>query len=854
MSNPLNTNSFRHYLEFTNWAESVLYEITEPIGFDAFKFEKQQESRKYARTRIFGAYDNMELADIYSIKAVTPFAVNPYGDTSEHLEHGLQWLLYGLEKYGFQFKVKYHLEQNGIFFEPLILDFTEKTLTNKTDYVKVKLIQDNLVLDYKRQADTKLNLFADKNLKGDAITPLQTFNYLHVSTPKSAQSEWQLNNNVRLLWFTGNPFFFNPIQNLISYGVSNSLAFFDSVPSGDDTLLDSFGYVRAIKTLTNVNIRVRFSYKIITGGTLDLYFVRGFDNDTITQTEIVSLDDNTGMWHVYDFTINFPIINIGEKLSIYFRCPFFDIEFDPSFITIDVVETALNRVFKASRYIDLLKQTDKMINNVGVDAPLFDIGGIHYDLAVFCRRMVSNRTDFFYTSFKDATEGLMFANCENENYNDVIQVRHFDEFYDPIEIGVFTENPDRESLAYFNDRLQVNNAKYSYKKYAKDRVVTGTNKVIHGETEWNVPNPMSENKKEVSIGYVWDSYQHQDIVDLEIKEPTTETEDNDDICVVNIVPVAPTEFNLLYLYLAMRVNGLGQLEILNRNSLGEEIFLNWEQLGLGTTMQILEGQNIGTYSIVSFTSSLLTLSGGAPTFSGDGLVVMKYFYANVGFKSRTNQGFTTITGVSQNFSNLFYTPKRNLLNYFGTLLKSYLQYTQLDITNLQYKNNGEVVTQLTTDIAPITENAPILYDNLPTAKLSGWCYKNTCVAEYSEVVDFMTTYKTIKGYATIIGVDNKIKKVFVKDLAYLPASNELELDGEELFETEFLTITGTIGNLYVSGSPRRIDWWRFQNDFLQVFDEKSRPLSNKYEYNLVILNGVTYNSADELATALMLLN
>ena len=49
------------------------------------------------------------------------------------------------------------------------------------------------------------------------------------------------------------------------------------------------------------------------------------------------------------------------------------------------------------------------------------------------------------------------------------------------------------------------------------------------------------------------------------------------------------------------------------------------------------------------------------------------------------------------------------------------------------------------------------------------------------------------------------------------------------------------------------EWWKFENDYIKLYDNKNRPLSNFYKFNLVNLNGIVYNSKNELITALLAL-
>jgi len=187
-----------------------------------------------------------------------------------------------------------------------------------------------------------------------------------------------------------------------------------------------------------------------------------------------------------------------------------------------------------------------------------------------------------------------------------------------------------------------------------------------------------------------------------------------------------------------------------------------------------------------------------------------------------------------------------------------LQYAQQNIPMLDYKFNRNVVTRLSTESANVVETDDIIYNDLPTQLINGLIYNLECVADYNEVVNMLNTYKTTKGFVRMYDLNGDVVRLFIKDFTYTAKFKELKVIGKGKFEVPNLIITGDVNELFVNDAPYNLsgvaDWWRFQNDYLQLFDEKSRPLSGKYKYNLVILNGVTYSTKEELVAQLVLLN
>jgi len=239
--------------------------------------------------------------------------------------------------------------------------------------------------------------------------------------------------------------------------------------------------------------------------------------------------------------------------------------------------------------------------------------------------------------------------------------------------------------------------------------------------------------------------------------------------------------------------------------------------------------------------------------------VIKYFYTDVAYQTRTNQGFTLIEGLSNAnlMPNLAYSIKRNM-KYFYSYFATCLMYSKKNIINAYFKSNGNLTTQLVGESEPLTENAPILYSSLPTPNVNATIHNLKLIASFEDIYNYLNTYKTIKGFVRCYDYNGKVIRLYPTKLEHTWISNELEIVAEEQFSTEYLTIDGTLGNLFVNDAPYNLsgieNWWKFENNFIQLFDEKSRPLSTKYEFNFVVLNGVTYGTKNELINALLLLN
>jgi len=866
MNNPLETSSFKHYLRFLSLGRTDLYQISEPDGFTKAQFEKVQEPKKYARDTNYCAIDKITFPNTTAEFTGVFQQINPQGDSSEYLDYGFQWLQSINNEFGFESNIEYVIEKDNVQFSVGVLDFTEKDLTDGYTYFSCKLIQNSQIADYKRHLDTKFNAFSDKNVRNETITPIPTFNLLHKALPLAQESIWTygLSDPKTFLLDAESSFnFSNAIQ---KSEIRSTLSYIQGAGQPND-----FKYLKAVDEFFDVKI----DFKNI--------LIQQFDNGVIGLNGNVTLAVKVGTnavvgetTYIIDqifvneqfnnsYTLNIPNIKRGDYVFIYFRVEggAVRVKYTSMDVKISLTSVSIDIIQKASRYIDLIKQGSKFVNDLPVVAPRFDVGGEFYEQAVFNRRMVSQRTDFFYTSNKTLWEDLQEVNCDNEIDEDKIFIGLDEDFYTNDEIGVFNVLPDNDIKESYNDRLMINSFNYGYKTYEQNRSSTNTDEAFHTDSSWTPDNRMVENKKDIKIDMVRDSFAIQSIVTLEIVEPTTSTEDDDKVYIKDILPLAPSSFGSFSNRLLMRIDG-GILEILNRDSSTEEndISFKWTLLGMavGGSFQILEGVNVGNYTILQFNSTSIRLQpiGFTPTFQGNGFLRIKWFYNNVGYTTRTDEGFSLVQSISstKKYYNMRYTIKRNILNYWGRYLGAVLMYRKSFMKNAYFKSNGGFTSQLTGG-AIITENAIVNYEYLKTPLITGKMYKVSLGAEFAQVLAYFDLYKTKRGFIRCYDYNGKVTKIYPNDFKQTFATNELIVTGEQKYETEYLILTYSSGILTVNDTAYNLNgisnWWIFNNDYFKAYDENNIPICNDYKYSFVFLNGVKYNTKAELVSALIAL-
>jgi hypothetical protein len=855
------------------------YEIAEPVGFDGAKYVKKQLPNRWTRDVEYFAIEGLTFPDGFVGKLSAPRVYTPQGDTSNYMDYGFRFLMENRRIKGSEMKVGYKISRNGVDFREFELDNREEDLTDGETYYKAKLVEIGLVADHFRNLKNTFNAFSDKNFRDETITPIESFNYLVKSTAVQNVSTFTM---PRPRIHDGLFRYSNFCAQIIDSEINDTLTFFDNYPNVNyiDNAVNNFRVVRALNTYKNVQVEIdlnaTFFYRT-TGAfssdrcrvTLYAYiFLHPFSFPTVPLDIIspytVVLSGNDPQQVTLPTNINFTIDEIPKDYSLaIFWDVFFQrgetggvnerpyVDFQKIETKITGVEKGLDNVIKAVNYTNLIKQGIKWVNNIPVNIESNILSKFN-EQVVFNRALSKNTLELFTTN-EDINKSFQEYCSDIEISTQNAQIRQHQDFYENQEISNFLVIPSEDYTEPYDEYYLINNFGYGYKNFEQDRTVDGTSKGVHTFSEWLPRNDRADKDKKIEIDFVRDPFEKQVMIDLVLSNPKTSTEKDEKLFVEDSVPLAPNSFQQFGAILFMRWVS-GKLEILNKSSADDErrIVINWTTLGIGNTIQILSGANVGNYNVDALTSSVMTLSpiGSVSPFNGSAYIVLKYFYSNVNWQTRTTEGFSI---APEGYSNLAYTIKRNL-KYWYYYLGTATMYCKKDIKNSFFKNFGKLETQLLTETTPVIEDATILYEDLFTPLVEPITIKAKIVAEYNDVVDYLENYRTTKGYVRLFTPTGKVVKVYPKDFQYTLATNEAVIQGEKKYEDEYLKIAIEGNVVNVNDAPYDLqgvaEWFRTQNDFIQLYDKKSNPLSNFYRYDFVLLNGINYNSIDELVTQL----
>jgi hypothetical protein len=444
-NNPIDINSFRHYLNFKSLGFTELYEITEPVGFDVANFVVKQDDQRFGRDVFYGNEQANEVFyNAWGFEKRDVMQVhNPQGNTSEYLDMGLSWILETWKRFGSEGEIERILTKDGITFTIGLLDMSNEPDTDGYSYFGCNLIQNNKISDYKKHLTSSIDLLGTKDINNLPITPAPTIKVLRHSVPIVKKSEWAKTGLNSLSNFSSGHFYtFN--NNSITNGVSNTaisvaevMRWSSAFPDGDgwrfytQSQIEAGGYdfsvgsnggamklINAVKKLTKTKVRVRFKGSLICRSHQSNLsfnyilmanngdFLGNFQSGNYIKAFDVPVYYNVGSSPIsvdIDVLVSLPF-NIESSQTLYGCYTIINpaglggiancsISIEQTKIEVIASETAVDTVVNMVRYIDVIKQCSKFINPTPIDAYEFDVNGQEYNNACWNRALLSMQTN-----------------------------------------------------------------------------------------------------------------------------------------------------------------------------------------------------------------------------------------------------------------------------------------------------------------------------------------------------------------------------------------------------------------------------------------------------------------------------
>ena len=877
MSNdPLNTGTVKLFLNVIG-EESGRFEIKEPVGFDALNFVLKQDTKRYGRDVSFS---DVELTF--------------YKKTNRK---AFDKLIELDKTQGFESQVQFIIQVDGTDFVQGELEFS-KRFTDQYTYFKVNVLQSSNQAKIKRKQDIKVSLFSDVDLEGNEITPIQTYKILQKSKPVVQVSSW-LKTDLRVS--TGisegfNALYQNPLRNLTSTGIDNSLTFIRSFTTANNDVManaDDFKLIEAENDLTDNTIKfedIKIKYQVPVGESfedppswffqeVEIGFLIHIGVDPAPST--FSSEFDLAFTYVFNGTVNTPdgLLNeylvtitdvtytlptIGRDLSLWgiFNLGrlFTVTEWVSGNITISSTATGIDSVITGVRLIDAQKQVVKSINGNTVIAPRFDQGGQFYDNFIFNGRLIRQITDKpFQVEFKSIANQLQEFNCDYQSNENTVDIANYSDFYNNVEIAAFNNvdfgEPFEDFGIQYNERYLINEVRVKYKSFEQDKDEKNTIDAVHTEAQYLVPNNKTENKKEIDGLFTRDPFKLEFLrVRNTQSDGTTSLSGDDDIFILDVIELAPNTTRTITASFTHNIDGDGNVDLLNDGT------FNWTLLGfnVGDSFTIDATENTGNYTVVESTFNVVTLQpiGFTPTFGGVSLTTVTYPITDVLYTNRTNEGFSNIEGVANpnDYSNLNYTIRRNL-EYWKSYISTAMRFNQRNVTNTFFINEPTLKTTKTGE-SEVVEISGIEKTDLDNAILSPNMIKTTVTGvDFYTHANMVSQIRENKGFFRIADNLGRMLKVHPIKTDYTWSTNVLDIEAEIRQESEFVTINKIGGIIEISETGYPVDLvypinYVTDYNYIQLFDNNSVPLTNKTLYNFVKVNGVAYNSIEELTIAL----
>lgn len=844
------------------------YFIDEPIGYSDVDFVLEQKENRLGRDEsLNGGENRFRFVD--------------------YRTHYIEKLFYYYHKKGFEADIVLGIitERNQVYESEL--HFVD-VQTDEITYLECRSISKSTQQIIKTRRETKVDLFSDKDIDGNFIEPLKPKNMMLQAKPNSQTSEWSQPEGLRIhdtLMVNSN---FASVMN--RYEIENTYTFFKNYPNvnGRDQAKNNFVIIEAQSNLKNFVLQYSGNmvfYYLPTGHrysvTLFLFTFTGtyefpqifYQQALFSRIFEGSLPQTFTLPEILKSTsID---VNRGEKISVHWRID--ELTNNPapssenrSYMTFEktkMIATAesvsYNSIVPTFRLIDVMRHVVKSISGQKVFSQRYDFSGELYNNVFFNGNLMRAETDKpFYVSLEDVED---FIWGEHKGDSEIQEDGSLffgieKDFYTDIECGFFDNTQFQEMTKTTNQKYALNEFKFKYGKYQslKENTEPNSDSTIHGESIWTFFNKRAPNKLEVSIDPVRDAV----LISAQQKLATkvskdTATQDDETIFVVDVIE---TTEDYKFTETTNLQHTVSSTNLILRSN-GEVNFLT---LGIQpNTNFIIETPNVnaGTFNVVSVSQTELTLSGGSWNSINDGIKLTKYTYEvrkeTVPLTNRTDEGFTAITNLlsPDKYSNLRYSIKRNILNYWNSTLATVnLFWKDKVLKNTYYKNNGKCNT--TYAGLTVIENEDFIPEN---PILSPYKYNELTFAnvDFDDYIELRNRVKKDRGYVRAINKNNRVIKVYPEKITYVNAEKKLTINGEEKFEKSYLTISNEGGIILVNDEMRLI---RLSYEFdaesqeISLFDKERFRLYNPVFWDKVTVNGANAETIQQLISWLDLLS
>lgn len=764
----------KFYLDFavgnSSGAPLQRYEIAEPTGFDASHFKLQQEDGRMGRDVFFAPVD-LEFNPAIKVRGLT---------------HEFTRLVNTYTSRGFEGMVNFVIEVSSVEYVVGQLDFND-AVTDLTTYFICKVIQEGLQAKIKRRADIKVDLFSDENIDGETISYLVPNEILLRAQPLFQESNWETPSE-KTFQGADPPIYFNPAVLISDAGVDDT---FSPYPgwiqlSSETEALQDFKVIEASESITDATLTFSNGAWDFTGSVA--YVLRVRQGVDIATSELIYNEDMDVVETDFSASIEISELPVGEKLFVYFRAQalsaitFTFTSFDVNFTAIS---TSISSVINGVHLKDAMRQVIKSIAGTTVLAPRWDVDGEFYNQFVFKGNQVRQITDKPLTmSLNDILDYLPEVNADYKVLPDgtVFFGIEADFYNTTTESGEFEMYPNAVFKKTTNPKYAVNRLSYEYSKFESGNNDLQQNSLegIHTETQWSFENRMVENNKDIAVGFVRDAF----LLEKVRKESIIVTEDavtseDDEIFILDCIVSDAVQFTEY-----MRINhDFNVSETVVR--LFNDGSFNFTLLGLqvgdiiGCSIPYVASLEITEINERDLICDVISID---TPVEGIFLTDLGWTLADI-IVNRTDEGFFNIqnTNLPNGFSNMLYSPRRNMIKYYGSFIKTASKFYPTGLVrNTFYKNGGEIFFNFAEDgdFYVGQANGDIFVNIMPPAIVTPFLIETEVICTFSQFWSLVTSVREDDGYVTIKTNKGDDVRVYPQELDYDWGNFRLLIKGE----------------------------------------------------------------------------
>nr|DAR91995.1 MAG TPA: hypothetical protein [Caudoviricetes sp.] len=544
--------------------------------------------------------------------------------------------------------------------------------------------------------------------------------------------------------------------------------------------------------------------------------------------------EGTDFGHIYFDNKEFDLgyIPAGSKVWVYLHFPngieWSQFYFDETHGSI-TISSSIDKLGRKSKVVSLFDTIDKVAENysdgkIRLVSNILSEGGKYANQYVATGAFLRGVANIFLgeekinTSFKSLFyEGaapllaLGFDVIENQ-----LIVEDIDYFFKDVQAYDLTgKDFVQENLTIENDKdISYNNLIFGTKKYSTKK----KGDIFNFNTKMECSTPIKSVKKKLdkTTGFIIDEYKIQDLLD----DTNDNTNDNDDDLV------------LIDTITGSYVDTGSYPDIIHSDS-GGVLTLTaskspWDTLPfrVGDKIKIVEGLNVGEYTILAIKSHTLTLDKRAGIEQGTILTKIEHTLTDV-VKNRNataTDGFISAEGVKNKRTavNLYHNPKYHMKRWFplfGGGLSKKPNGENIIVTN--YKNNGKIEVEPDTDKIPyLPKEKDILNENINLERLR----RSSRVLFGTENIEVTLTNVTFEEFYNLYNRWRIGEDIYTGEKIPSRGYIDVYISGETYsiypFGTEALQYDKGANELTIKGKIKNSKWGRkiFDKTFDQTFE------------------------------------